>query len=341
MRRIGSCRNFFSEFPSPVPEIFPGVHFAMKLAAIAVPALLALPVFAAPAFAQTADLTPAPPAGGMHRGPGGPGFGREGLHTAVAPVTSAPLTAKYTSTSSFTTREGKSVERDGSTSVYRDSLGRTREDVTLPPPPHPREASSTTSATAPAPGTPRTMTVILDPVANTVTRLLAEQKVAVVETVPADFFQHAISREAREAAGPHARGNSTVTSLGSKMFAGISATGTRTTFTFPPREDSSTATSATAASTAATSTASTPASTAPVTMTHETWFSPDLKLEVSSTETGVHGTSTNTLTTLTRAEPDASLFKVPEGYTVKAATPHDRHGRGPGGPPSDAPPSGF
>ncbi len=287
----------------------------MKLAAVAVLALLAAPVFAQ-----------APPTPGMHRGPGGPGFGHEGLHTAVAPITSAPLTAKYTSTSTFTTRDGKSVERDGSAVIYRDALGRTREDITMPPPPPhtPRPASdATATTTAPKPPAgPRTMTVILDPVANTVTRLMADRKIAIVEAVPADFFKHAIDREAREATGPqHPHDNATVTPLGAKTFAGVSATGTRITRTFTPHDAEASAT--------------------PKTETHDAWFSPDLKIEVSSSETGGHGTSVNTLTTLTRAEPDATLFKVPEGYTVTTATPHDHHGRGPGGPPSDAPAPGL
>ena len=79
-------------------------------------------------------------------------------------------------------------------------------------------------------------------------------------------------------------------------------------------------------------------------MTRETWFAPDLKPEVSETDTTPRGTHSEVVTSLTKAEPAASLFKVPEGYAIKQAAEHPFHGRGhgehdgPGGLPPDAPP---
>ena len=297
----------------------------MKLAAAAV---LTAAFLATPAFAQTAD---APPAGdhgpGMHQG--GPGGMDRGMATHVAPITNAPFSAKYTVTAQHTAPGPDGVVKNFTTTdtVYRDSLGRTREDFTLPAtmPYRSRQAAGGTTATPKALGALRTVTVIADPVANTITRLMPDRKIAVVQTVPADFFKHQLDREAKQGAGTaprHHADNSTTADLGSKTFAGVVASGKRTTVTFPAHAGETTAS----------------------TMTHETWFSPDLKLQVSSTETGGHGTHADTLTALTKAEPDATLFKVPEGYTVQNApahTPGNMHhgGRGPGTPPDAPPPS--
>ena len=62
-------------------------------------------------------------------------------------------------------------------------------------------------------------------------------------------------------------------------------------------------------------------------VTTETWYSPDLQMVVmSKTSDPRFGESVYQLTNITRAEPDASLFAVPSGYTVVQ-----------GGPPRHAP----
>ena len=64
--------------------------------------------------------------------------------------------------------------------------------------------------------------------------------------------------------------------------------------------------------------------------THEEWISPDLKVELSRTDVDpFRGTHSSVVSTLTRTEPDAALFKVPDGYTVKQATDHAFGRRGP------------
>ncbi len=320
----------------------------MKLASIAV---LSVALLAVPAFAQTGDVPPPPPSGtqdhggpGMHRGGSGMGHHMP-MTTRVVPITNAPFSAKYTLESVYTAPGPDSLVQKFTTThgVYRDSLGRTREDLTMPTPPQRRSQQSTDEAPAAPkpPATPRLVTIIADPVANTITRLMADKKTAVVETVPADFFKHAVAREASESVnGPvrHDAGPAS-TDLGSKTFAGVVASGKRTTFTVHVRGGDK-------ASSAAPESASAAAPAARA-MTHEMWFSPDLKLEVSSTETSGRGTRSDVLTSLTKGEPDAALFKVPEGYTVKNAPPHmpggmHRGGHGPGGPGNpggpDAPP---
>ena len=54
--------------------------------------------------------------------------------------------------------------------------------------------------------------------------------------------------------------------------------------------------------------------------THEEWFAPDLKIELSRNDVDpFRGTHTTSVSTLSKTEPDASLFKVPTGYTVQQA----------------------
>jgi hypothetical protein len=59
----------------------------------------------------------------------------------------------------------------------------------------------------------------------------------------------------------------------------------------------------------------------PVTNTNETWRSPDLKeIILSKSDDPRNGESTNKLVNINRSEPDPSLFEVPPGYTVKEET---------------------
>ncbi|GAA3769011.1 hypothetical protein [Terriglobus aquaticus] len=249
----------------------------------------------------------------------------------VEPIAGAPFTAQFTETSNFTDRQGAQQQR--TSTVYRDSQGRVREEITLPPPP-PRAPSPNSTGAAPeapsAPRGPRTMITILDPVANTVTHLNVDRQTAFVQTLPPDFFTRLQQRESRKESGQPsqaARNNVTTTTLGSKVVAGVSATGTQSTITFPARDNGTAHT-----------------------MTRQTWFSPDLKLDVGSSESGERGTRSETLTSVNRAEPNPSLFQVPAGYTVVNAPEHPfggGHRGGPGGfrgngqdaPPPPPPPA--
>ena len=86
-------------------------------------------------------------------------------------------------------------------------------------------------------------------------------------------------------------------SLGSKAIEGIPATGTKTTDTIP---------------------AGTIGNDKDLLITRETWYSPDLKLVLQSTQTDPRfGETTYSLTNVQRNEPDPSLFQVPAGYTTE------------------------
>jgi hypothetical protein len=84
---------------------------------------------------------------------------------------------------------------------------------------------------------------------------------------------------------------------------------------------------------------------APLVSTNEEWFSTDLKIPLTRSESDpFRGTHTTTVSGLTKAEPAADLFKVPSDYTVQQP-PQRAGGRfgGPrrGGNPPPPPPAGL
>jgi hypothetical protein len=84
--------------------------------------------------------------------------------------------------------------------------------------------------------------------------------------------------------------------LGVKSIQGIYAKGTRNTTTFPAGFDGNSSEYST---------------------WFETWISVDLGgVAVEESNEGPEGKTTTTLTSLQQGEPDPSLFKVPEGYTI-------------------------
>jgi hypothetical protein len=89
--------------------------------------------------------------------------------------------------------------------------------------------------------------------------------------------------------------------LGGKTIAGVYAEGTRTTMTIPEGAEGN---------------------DRPITTVNETWRSRDLNITLLSVnEDPRTGTHTTEVTDLDRAEPDPSVFQVPEGYTIKDQNP--------------------
>ncbi len=259
-------------------------------------------IAAIPAFAQ-----------GGPGGPGGPGpmgFGGDhGGFAMRAPVTNAPYTATFTSSSTEKLQDGTVLTHSSTRVAERDSLGRTREEVTMP-------ARSGDAS-------PRTMIVIMDPVARTMTQLRTDQKIAVVHAIPAPPTGTTAGAGRRGPGGPppdgasaetgsgrHQDKNVVTADLGSKTISGVVATGKRVTRTIPAGEMGN---------------------TTAIVSTHEDWYSPDLKIELSRNDVDpFHGTHTTVVSSLTKVEPDASLFKVPSDYTVQQAPQHAFGHRGPG-----------
>ena len=105
-----------------------------------------------------------------------------------------------------------------------------------------------------------------------------------------DMFQQGIPRiEASQ-------GQKKEESLGTQTIEGVTAEGTRMTFTIPAGEIGN---------------------TLPMELVRETWYSPELQLVVMSKFRDPRsGETTYRLTNLTRSEPDHSLFGVPADYNV-------------------------
>jgi hypothetical protein len=105
-----------------------------------------------------------------------------------------------------------------------------------------------------------------------------------------DMFQQGIPRIDAD------QGQQKEESLGTQTIEGVTAEGTRRTFTIPAGEIGN---------------------TLPMELVRETWYSPELQLVVMSKHRDPRsGETTYRLTNLTRSEPDHSLFGVPADYNV-------------------------
>jgi hypothetical protein len=248
-------------------------------------AALALAVAAAPAL------------GAQGRGfEGGMGhFGGMGMRT---PVTGAPYSATMTTTRVQKLEDGTTITHTSVVNVARDSQGRIY-----------REALPET------PGRTIAVYSVFDPVARLIIHWTSNSKQASLMHLP-DPSQFAASRWAQgprpedrpetgnAVPGSRFHGNlqpATVASLGSKIVDGLVADGTSSTRIIP---------------------AGAQGNDQPIVITHESWVSSDLKIEVMRTDSDPRfGTTTMEMSNISRAEPAASLFQAPAGYAVEEHTP--------------------
>jgi hypothetical protein len=237
-------------------------------------------------------------------GPGdhGPGPGmdvlgiREVFEAKV--VKGAPYKAEAVTEVTQTLADGNRISRRTATTVWRDSGGRTRREVTL-------------AAVGPLVGHDMPLHVLIhDPVADTTFVLEPEARVA--RRMPA-FREGPQGREPEGGPrpGPGMRlfnkrvkepGESSRTEpLGTQTIEGVEATGTRTTTVIP---------------------AGVIGNERPIEVVSERWYSPELQVVVLSSHRDPRfGDNTYRLTGIQRVEPDKSLFEVPADYTVKEGPP--------------------
>lgn len=232
----------------------------------------------------TAALAQGPPPGGPHHRGFGPEMGM-GMHPGKI-VTGAPYSATVTNTHSQVLQDGNTIQSSTTGTVARDSEGRTYEKITF--------NGARFGQTGPT-----TLVFINDPVAGYAYSLNASTKVATrhaLRTPPAGSSirgRHAENAEEANRVMP----DRVTSDLGTQTVGGVNAAGTSVTHTIP---------------------ANTIGNAAPITTTRETWTSPDLQIPVLSKTTDPRfGQSVYSLTNIQRAEPPASLFQVPSGYTIK------------------------
>ena len=240
--------------------------------------------------AQEPGPPPPPPPGAMGGMGGGMFFHQEvGMGDKV--VTGAPMTATITVIHDQTLSDGNTIHNENQSTEYRDSQGRVRKEVPF---------KLMTPATGATEGT---MVVIMDPVAGKRYVLNPQQKTA--HEMPLHPPEpHGPNPSSAAGGEPPARPGENVSteSLGTKTILGLPATGTRVTRTIPAGQIGN---------------------AKAITVVTERWVSTDLQIPLSTTHTDpMMGNMTTTVTSVTRGEPDATLFQVPSDYKIEAG----RHG---------------
>jgi hypothetical protein len=238
--------------------------------------------------------------GGGARGFGGPGFGPGGGFGGFGPqkvVTGEPYSATETSSSIRTLANGQQITNSAQSMIARDSQGRVSTSQTVTP------AAKSGKA-------PFTVITIFDPVAGFSYRLNSSTMTATQIPLPP---KRTGTRPARPT--PPANPDVTTTNLGTQTVNGVSATGTETTRTIP---------------------AGTIGNQQAISSTRVTWVSAALQVPVQiKSNDPMFGVTDMELTNIVQAEPNASLFVVPAGYTVQAAGAGRKGGKmrpGPGSP---------
>jgi hypothetical protein len=241
---------------------------------------------------------PGGPGGRMGRGPGGGGG---------ALVTGAPYSAVEVVQSQETLADGNVITRKHQTNVYRDSSGRVRTEETITP------DASTGKA-------PYTVVTILDYVAgkryelNSSTMVAMESPLHTPRNPPAPGTAAPQGRRGGGGAqSAQLRPNVVRTQLSPQNVNGVLAAGTQHSESIP---------------------AGAIGNTRPIQTSRTTWVSNDLKVPVQIKSSDPRfGTTQMDLTNIVQAEPSASMFVVPAGYTVKTGPGFGGpRGGGPGGP---------
>jgi hypothetical protein len=254
------------------------------------------------------------------QGPGRPGFGGPGpmMGPGGPPgrtVSGAPYSGVEVTTSQQILASGNVIQNQSKSNVYRDSQGRVRTET----PEHRPGPNNTQTAT--------THVTITDPIAGVVRHVDDVNRVVNESPLhPAgrsgpppngnapgprprpnggpDGPERAMGPGGPGGRGAHNDPNVTTENLGTQTINGVSANGTRVTHTIPVGAIGN---------------------AQAIQSVREVWSSPDLKVPVMVKESDPRfGTTVTELTNIVRAEPDATLFQAPAGYTVRQG--------GPGGP---------
>jgi hypothetical protein len=219
-------------------------------------------------------------------------------------IANKPYSATVKATVVQKLADGTTITRVNTTKEARDSEGRTMHQTSFDVP-NGEPAMVNTS--------------VFDPVSHTMTHWMSQSKQATVfhmpdpkslatnppaqKTVPAGGQSGPADGQAQSATAARLARirDRQREQLGGKTIAGVYAEGTRITMTTPEGAVGN---------------------DRPFTTVSETWRSAELDIILLSVnEDPRTGTRTREVTDLDRAEPDPSVFQVPEGYTVKDQSP--------------------
>jgi hypothetical protein len=228
-----------------------------------------------------------------------------------AVVKGAPYAADAVTETTQTLADGNHIRRTTKATLYRDGEGRTRHEQTL------GEVGPLTAA-----GEPLQTIVLNDPVAGTTfmmnsrekiahkapaggemsakimaemstARLKAEKDMTRTETFSSTGYSIMVNRRS----GEPERNNIKKESLGTQMFEGVAAEGTRSTMTIP---------------------AGAIGNERPIEVVTERWYSNQLHTTVMTRTTDPRmGETVYTLKNIKLGEPAHNLFEVPSDYTVR------------------------
>lgn len=230
--------------------------------------------------------------------PGHFGGDFESMHARMGAqklVKGAPYSAQAVSQHTQTLADGSHIQQTTTSSVARDSEGRTRRDETI----------GAIGALAGSTASPRAI-FIHDPVAGSSYVLDPASKTGHVSQ-PRNFTLNPEAASASESGARtgHTRSNAQVKTeeLGTQTMDGLTVQGKRITRTIAAGQIGN---------------------EHQLQVITEVWYSPDLQTIVSSTTNDPRtGVSTYKLTNISRAEPDASLFQVPADYKLtQGGGPH-------------------
>ncbi|HME10136.1 MAG TPA: hypothetical protein VKG25_23990 [Bryobacteraceae bacterium] len=217
----------------------------------------------------------------------------EGFALEHKVVTGAPYSASAVTETVQTLADGNHIRHSTTSSVARDSQGRTRREQSLSGP-----AALAGNVQLP------TLVFIQDPVAQTSYVLEPDTKIArsapagaALNRMPPPLPNQMTFISKATAKAPDAKADVKKESLGSQTISGVRADGNRVTRTIAAGEMGN---------------------EKPIEVVTETWYSTDLQAVVrSKTSDPRIGETTFELQNIDRTEPSASLFTVPADYTVQ------------------------
>jgi hypothetical protein len=212
-----------------------------------------------------------------------------------------PFSATFVTTRTQTLADGTHIRTTSKRIEYRDSLGRTRVENYV----EPLVGSGQGDESTPA------MVEIFDRVAGFVYFFSPRDKSHVASRSPLPPLPASIQNPAPQSApapqpipaqvirpegSNDSRPSTTKEDLGTQQIDGFSVQGRRFTTIYPigSRHNDQ-----------------------PITMTRETWFSPDLGIDLLEKDTDPINGDRETDVTLDVSEPDAALFQVPADYTIR------------------------